>query len=172
MDIGFVLNRERADVPILWDCVAGIGSTPTEGLVNAAERWIMSTLPVCLEFLTGDESFAEHFHGDDPQGCPGWHVIHGPLFTYGNGSAPGQLQNWAIENPLLPVIGTLAAKSFRRELMNCVKLLFGFTSEVIAEVRVNGEYSQAASEHLRSLSWPRSEEGAFARCYLLFVHAE
>jgi hypothetical protein len=172
LDIGFVVNRERVDVPVLWDCVAGIGTTQAEGLSRAVETWSISTLPVYLEFLARDGSFAEHLHAGEPQGCAGWHVIHGPWIAYGNGTAPDNLQTWALDNPVLPVLGGVVPKAFNRPTLNCVKLLFGFGTEDIAEVRINGEYDEASSQLLRELTWPRAQEAAFARCYLLFVHAE
>lgn len=172
LDIGFVANRDRREIPVMWDCVAGIGPTQAEGLSRAVETWASSTLPVYLEFLTGDGSFADHFHADDPQGCVGWHVIHGPLIAYGVGNAPDELQSWALDHPLLPSVGKLASRTFERATLNYVKFMFGHGSDDIAEVRVNGEYDHAASEYLQSLPWPRSEEAAFARCYVLFVHSE
>jgi hypothetical protein len=172
LDIGFVVNRERADIPVLWDCVAGMGATQSEAILRAVETWSISTLPVYLEFLTGDGSFAEHLHADEPQGCVGWHVIHGPWIAYGYGAAPDNLQAWALDNPVLPVLGKIASRSFNRPTLNCVKLLFGFGSEDVAEVRINGEYDEATSQLLKGLTWPRAGDAAFARCYLLFVHIE
>jgi uncharacterized protein DUF6348 len=170
LDIGFILNRNDADVPTLWDCAAGLGETSLEAVSRAVETWTRSTLPVMLELGSQDGTFADHFSFDDPQGCPGWHVIHGPLLAFGRGAAPDALQAWALSNPLLPVIGPLAASGFDRPLLNGVKLLFGFATEDIAEVRVNGVCNQPASDRLRSLGWPRAPEAAFARCYFLFVH--
>src|SRR5438477_6278793 len=66
LDIGFVLNRERADVPVLWDCVAGLGPTSDEALQWAVEEWATSTLPVFLELLNRDGSFADHFDSNYP----------------------------------------------------------------------------------------------------------
>lgn len=172
LDIGFVVNRERADIPVLWDCVAGSGATTNAGLSRAVETWVTTTSPVFLEFLTRDGSFAEHFHGDDAQGCPGWHVIHGPWIAFGANEAPDVLQAWALDNPLLPMVGPIAARSFSRTNLNCVKMLFGFGDSDISEVRVNGDFDEAASEYLRSLPWPRSRDVAFARCFFLFVHPE
>jgi hypothetical protein len=171
-DIGFVLNRERADIPVLWDCVAGMGSTSDEVLDRAVETWAASTLPVCLELVNRDGSFADHYDNDDPEGCPGWHVIHGPLLAFGIGTAPEVLQAWTLKNPLLPVIGPLAVKTFNRPTLNCVKVLFGSGDEEVVEVRVNGLCDQNTSERLKSLAWPRSAEAAFARCFLLFVHSD
>jgi hypothetical protein len=73
-----------------------------------------------------------------------------------------------LENPVLPILGPVAAAAFSRPLLNGVKVLFGF--EDTAEVRVNGARNQAASERLRAMDWPRSSDAAYARCYFLFVH--
>src|SRR5215471_21595378 len=51
LDIGFVVSRDCPEIPVLWDCVAGIGSTQSEGLSRAVDTWVSSTLPVYLEFL-------------------------------------------------------------------------------------------------------------------------
>jgi hypothetical protein len=172
LDIGFALNRDRADSPVLWDCVAGVGSTNEEALDRVVETWKVSTLPVFLELLVLDGSFAEHFHGGDPEGCPPWHIIHGPIIAFGKQDAPDVLQAWALENSLLPVIGPIAASGFERPTLNCVKMLFGFGTEDIAEVRVNGRIDEHASTSLRSLRWPRSANASFVRLFLLFVHKD
>jgi hypothetical protein len=171
-DIGFILNRHRSDVPVLWDCVAGLGQTIPEIVGDAAETWARSTLPVMLEFGSQDGTFADHFDYSAPKGCPGWHVIHGPVIAFGRGVARGDLQTWTLEHPLLPILGPLAASSFDRPLLNGVKVLFGFATEDIAEVRVNGVCNFPASDRLKSLDWPRASEAAFARCYFLFVHKD
>jgi hypothetical protein len=172
LDIGFVLDRDRADIPVLWDCVSGWGSTGSAALSRAVETWASTTLPVLLEVLTRDGLFADHFHGNDPGGCHGWHVIHGPWIAIGTKEAPNTLQEWAVANPLLPVVGPVAARSFSRPDLNAVKLIFGSGEGEISEVRINGEYDQAGSEYLMSLAWPRSRDVAFARCFFLFMHPE
>ncbi|MFN7923167.1 MAG: DUF6348 family protein [Bryobacteraceae bacterium] len=172
LDIGFVVNREGTNPTVLWDCIAGFGAKEGDGLAHAAEIWSGATLPVCLEIFARDGTFADHYRGNDPRGCAGWHVIHGPWLMFGKGEASDRLQAWALDNPLLPSVGKLASRSFQRENLNCVKVLFGSGTEDIAEVRVNGERDEAASEYLRSLPWPRSAGAAFARCYLLFIHPE
>jgi Family of unknown function (DUF6348) len=167
-----VLNNERADVPVLWDCVAGMGATSNEVIDRAVETWVVSTLPVFLELVNRDGSFADRFDGGDPGGCPGWHVIHGPVLAFGIGAAPDVLQDWTLTNPLLPTIGPLAVKMFNRRTLNCVKVLFGSSDGEIVEVSVNGMCDHNASERLESLAWPRSTEAAFARCFFLFVHSD
>jgi len=170
IDIGFVLNRDDATVPVIWDCAAGIGSTDEEIVTCAIDIWARSTLPVFLELLKHDGSEASHFNGEGPDGCPGWHVIHGPIVAYGRGDAPKALQSWAAESRLLTKIGPVAARDFDRPMLNGVKLLFGFGDENIAEVRVNGVCNKDASQLLGTLNWPQSSQAAFARCFLLFVH--
>ena len=172
LDIGFVLNRESNECPVLWDCVSGLGATSDEALERAVETWAVSTLPVFLELVNLDGSFADHYHSSDPEGCPGWHVIHGPWIAFGVGAAPDELQTWALQNPVLPTIGPLTIEAFERPVLNCVKMLFGCKDADIAEVRVNGLCTQNASERLKALAWPRSHDPAFARCFWLFVHGE
>ena len=169
-DIGFLVNRLRDDIPVLWDCVAGMGKTCPEVVDWAVRTWVRSTLPVMLELSAQDGTFADHFGPDDPEGCPGWHVIHGPVLAFGVGSAPDELQAWTLENPLLPILGPLVVGAFSRPELNGVKIVFGFGSEDTSEVRINGVCNKEASNCLRSLQWPRAKDLAFARCYYLFVH--
>jgi hypothetical protein len=103
---------------------------------------------------------------------PGWHVIHGPWIAFGVGTAPDELQTWALQHPALPTIGPLTIEAFERPELNCVKVLFGCEDADIAEVLVNGLCTQNASERLKALAWPRSHDPAFARCFWLFVHGE
>jgi hypothetical protein len=170
VDIGFVLNRDSAEVPILWDCVAGVGKTEVEVISRAVETWVATTVPAVLEMLVRDGSFASQYGYDDPQGSLGWHVIHGPILAWGAGSAPTELQSWALNNPILPIIGPIVASAFERKELNGVKVIFGFGSDDIAEVRINGVKHEEASVRLKGLKWPRAKDVAFARCYWLFVH--
>jgi hypothetical protein len=169
-DIGFVLNRDLGDVPVLWDCAAGIGQTETEIIRRAVDTWARSTVPTVLELGTRDGSFASHFSENDPDGCSGWHVIHGPVLAFGRGSAPDSLQSWALNASLLPTLGPLLVPSFERPTLNGVKILFGFGDGEIVEVRVNGVVNEAVGLRLKSMDWPRAADAAFARCYWLFVH--
>ncbi len=169
-DIGFVLNRERDDVPVLWDCTAGIGRTEEEIISSAVRNWAECTVPAILELGAQNGSFASHLGYDDPKGCAGWHVIHGPVTGFGAGVAPNELQSWVLNTPLLPSLGPMVASSFERSTLNGVKLLFGFAQSDIAEVRVNGSLHEAASRRLKLMKWPRAVEPAFVRLYWLFVH--
>jgi uncharacterized protein DUF6348 len=158
-------------VPVIWDCAAGVGPADREMLQMAVDIWATSTLPALLEFLKHDGSEATHFNDEEPDGCPGWHVIHGPIFAYGNGNAPDELQNWAHDNNFLSRVGPIAVKSFERDILNGVKLLFGGSkSNKVAEVRINGTRDDAATNLLSQFNWPLSDDPAFGRCFLLFVH--
>lgn len=169
-DIGFVLNRERDDVPVLWDCTAGFGQNEEEIITRAVRNWAACTVPAILELVVQNGSFAAHLGYDDPKGCAGWHVILGPVTAFGAGVAPKELQSWVLDAPLLPSLGPMVASAFERPMLNGVKLLFGSAQDDIAEVRVNGVVHEAASRRLKLMKWPRASEAAFARCYWLFVH--
>jgi hypothetical protein len=169
-DVGFVLNRDRSDIPVLWDCVAGLGRTDEEIVAWAIESWANSTVPAIIELLVQNGAFATHLGYDDPQGCAGWHVIHGPVTGFGKGDAPKNLQSWLLETPLLPSLGPMVAGAFPRPLLNGVKLLFGYAQDEVAEVRINGVAHEPASRRLRFMKWPRAKDAAFVRCYWLFVH--
>ena len=151
LDIGFVLNRDRSDVPVIWDCVAGVGKTEEGVISRAVETWATGTASTVLEMLVRDGSFASHFDYESPDGCPGWHVVHGPITAFGKGSAPKILQAWLADTPLLPTLGPMVASSFERPILNGVKLLFGFAQEDIAEVRVNGVVHEPASQARSSI---------------------
>ena len=169
VDFGFVLNRDDASVPIIWDCTAGFGATERDILARAVESWCTCTAVVVIELLAQTGEYAEHFTGTDPHGLPGWHVIHGPILAFGHGDGPGVMQRWAVDNPLLPQLDGAMVAAFDRPVLNGVKLLFGGD---VAEVRVNGRGDEAASAALGSLAWPRLEPVSFARCFLLAVSPE
>lgn len=169
IDIGFVLNRERTDSPIIWDCATGIGESVPEALSSAIDTWIACTFPVLRELLTQRGKFAAHIDPHEPRGCPGWHVIHGPLNCTTWSQSPTALGDWMLDVPLLSIIGPSVAPSFTSPWCNGVKVVLGGGPSTFAEVRVNGEWHQAASEFLESLDWPRMETLVFCRFFWLFL---
>src|SRR5262245_49562036 len=167
IDLGFVLDRERDDAPVIWDCAAGLGDSPFEIVNQAVETWAVCTAPVVIELLTRDGDYATHFMGDDPLGIPGWHCIHGPILGFGLGDGPEAMQQWALDHPFLRPLAGVLTEGFDRPELNGIKLLFGGD---VAEVRINGEWNGPASDVLRALGWPRLDPVGFARCFVLAVH--
>jgi hypothetical protein len=173
VDLGFVWNRNDPDVPITWDCVAGWGDSDAERAANGVERWIRCTAPALLEVLAQDGTFAEHLPAGDEMGLPSWHIVHGPVFAFGEQEAANALQQWVIDHPLLPILGDDVVREIDRAYLNGVRFLFGSSSEGdTAEVRVNGTASESASESLRQLDWPRSDRAAFVRTFVMLIHQE
>lgn len=171
----FVLNPEHAADTSLPDCVAGYGATPREKVEQAVHTWATTTGIAVLELLAQNGQIGHHFPAGDPDGFPGWHAIQGGINGWGVGAEHDVVQAWAAETPLLPIIApALAATGFERDQLIGVKAFFGsYRGTDTAEVRVNGEVDEAASEALRTAAWPRpADGGAFARTYVILVHRE
>jgi len=166
VDLGFVLNRERSDAPILWDCAAGAGDTPAVRIRSAIDTWMIGTWPVIHELLSGRGEYATHCAGSHALGLPGWHVLRGPLLAFGSPGSAGILQDWAATAPLLARIAEPLTAAFDRPALNSIKLVLG---PDVAEVRVNGRTSQSASAALARIELPPIERFAFLRCYSLAV---
>ena len=166
-DLGFVLRRDEDDVPVIWDCAVGFGTTPDEIADRVVETWATCTVPVILEVLTRKGEYADHLAPGDPSGMRRWHCIHGPVIGFGHGDGPQVMQRWVLEHPLLPALDGVVADALERPWFNGVKFLFGAT---VAEVRINGVWDPLASDALDELDWPRLDPPAFARCFVLAVH--
>lgn len=171
VDIGFILNRERADAPVIWDCVAG-GRTQDEAAARlACSIWAQTTAPVIMELLTQKSQHADHAHGDDGLGLAGWHSIHGPILGYGSDDATA-LQRWCLDHPVVPGLRTFLTPALSPASLHGVKFLLGaFGEESIAEVRIDGVRHDACSAALLELPWPR-ERKCVARFFVLFIHNE
>ena len=173
LDVGFVLDRQRADAPVIWDCAVGFGDTEEAILRRAVQTWATCTAPVVLELLTQKGRYADHYHGDDPEGFAGWHAIHGPWLGWGTGEGPDVLQRWAFDHSLLPVLRPAIAPELDRRELNGLKLVFGGSpSDRIAEVRINGTARPGPSAALLGLEWPRLDGHAYVRGFVLLVHEE
>ncbi|MFE4362391.1 MULTISPECIES: DUF6348 family protein [Streptomycetaceae] len=165
VDLGFVLHLGRADAPVVWDCAAGLGKTEEEKLANAVKMWATTTAPVLVEFAEG-----RGVHADRPAlpELPGWRAVQGPAAVFGFGNE--HLAGWLAEHRVLPAL----APALRAELTGTgpvgVKLfLGGKAGDDVAEVRVGGEVSEAASAALRALDWPRGERLCWARLFVLLT---
>ncbi|MFF4651352.1 DUF6348 family protein [Streptomyces sp. NPDC001380] len=168
VDLGFVLRLGRADVPVLWDCAAGLGKTEEEKLDNAVRMWATTTAATVVELLDRRGEHGDHYGPDRPGGMPGWHAVQGPACVFGFGA--GELAEWLGGNHVLPALAAALAPELDHPLVNGVKLfLGGRAGDDVAEVRVNGEVSEGASAALRALDWPRGERLAWARLFVLLL---
>lgn len=168
VDIGFVLNRNRGDAPIIWDCAAGGEGDLRQAATFVSSLWVKTTAATVLELLTQRGEYAEHSDGEDGLGLKGWHTIHGPILGYGRDDAR-PLQTWCVENPVVPLLGDLLAAALPPGPVHGVKFLLGaFDEESIAEVRIDGAESETCSDALLKLDWPK--QGAqVARFFVLFI---
>lgn len=171
VDIGFILNRERHDAPVIWDCVAGGRAEDETAARLACSIWAQTTAPVILELLTQESRHADHAHGDDGLGLAGWHSIHGPILGYGRDEAT-TLQRWCLDHPVVPALRDVLAPALSPVLLHGAKFLLGaFDEESIAEVRIDGVRHDACSAALLELPWPK-EGKRVARFFVLFIHTE
>jgi len=172
VDVEFVLDETSPTRVQLWDCVSGFGAAPSDLALSAAHIWCQTTAAAILELKYSRRGeFASHYHGDDPNGLRGWHVIAGAILGYGQGDSADQLQQWWLEYPVLPALSpalhdALAEGACPRGF----KLLFG--GDDVAEVRLDGERHEVASAALANLPWPRLKLPGFVRSYVVVLHDE
>ncbi len=172
VDIQFVLDDASPRRIELWDCVAGLGATHLDRARFAARLWGQTTAGALLELkysLRGE--FADHYHAGDTGGFSGWHSIAGAIVGFGKGESPSKLQQWWLDNPVLPTLARALNDSLlEQDAPFGLKILFG--GDGVAEVRVSGERHDIASSALASLPWPRLEPAGFVRSYLIVLHRE
>lgn len=174
LDIGFHLKRDEPESdgnPVCWDCVSGLGETLEAAFEQATEVWRRTTCPVFIELCNQNSGEAMNLI-DDKELAPGWHVIHGlPVAVGRDGNANQAIANFILDAKVLAVIGPPLTLDFTRPRMNFVKVFYLSGGEPVAEVRLNGERHDAASEVLASLHWP-DVAVAVVRCGILYIHPE
>lgn len=171
IDIGFVLDVNARPQEIVWDCVVGSGKTQKAALERAAQTWVGTTVPPLLEMLTQRQTFATNLAAGDPEGLPGFRVIHGPVMTWGVGDVDA-LQQWVVDHPVLPVLAQALVPRLGSGL-NAIKLIFGGPSgEETAEVTVNGVVQPEPSAALLAVGWPRFAESSYARMFVLALRSD
>ncbi|GAA1982373.1 DUF6348 family protein [Kitasatospora viridis] len=164
-DLGFVLDLGRADAPVVWDCTAGLGTTETEKLESAVRMWAATTAATVVELMDHQGRYGDHRRLPE---LPGWHAVQGPATVFGFQSA--RLTDWLGGRELLPELAAALAPELTDPRLNGVKLFFGGRAgDEVAEVRVNGEVSPAASAALAALDWPRAERFCWARLFVLLA---
>ncbi len=113
----------------------------------------------------------DHYRGTDPDGFGNWHIIAGAVIGFGTGDSATALQQWYLENPILPSLcASLDDSLGKQDCPHGIKILFG--GDRVAEVRVDGEYHDVASRSLGALSWPTLEPAGFVRSYIVALHRE
>ncbi|AUG77228.1 hypothetical protein CFP65_2394 [Kitasatospora sp. MMS16-BH015] len=165
VDLGYVLELGRADGPVVWDCAAGLGKTEEEKLDSAVRMWATTTAPALVELAERRGEHGDHYR---PGELPGWHAVQGPAAVFGFGSE--ELAGWLADHQVLPALAPALRPELTGAPMHGVKLfLGGRAGEDVAEVRVDGEVSEAASAALRTLPWPRGERLCWARLFVLLA---
>ena len=174
LELGFQVNRDDPDAPVLWDYAVGVGRTDEERVRASIHVWAQTTAPVVLELITQRGQFASHFGASDPAGFAGWHAIAGPILGWGaDNSQVESLQRWASENSLLPRLRTALLPALDRPELNGVKMFFGSTGDgVTTEVRVNGQIAPEATVALSAQDWPRFQSFGVIRTFVLLVHPD
>ena len=171
VDVGFILNREQPDAPVLWDCVSGGNRQDAAAARVACSIWAQTTAPVILELVTGQAKYADHAHGDDGLGLAGWHSIHGAILGYGQSDAT-LLQQWCLEHPVVPALRDHLTAALTPDRLHGVKFLLGaFDDQSVAEVRIDGVCHDACSAALLELPWPKAGK-RIVRMFVAFIHPE
>jgi hypothetical protein len=170
VELGVQVTAEDGTESLLWDCAVGLADSEEQATTQAVEVWASRTMPVFWELFTQDGTFAAHYPADDPDGIPGWHVIAGGITGWGVEGASTILQQWVVDNPLLPKLSALT-DTFDRPELNGVRIFFGGPpGKDAAEVRVNGHIDPASSRQLYEAPWPRLSRHAYVSTYVLGVH--
>lgn len=170
IDVGFVLNPQRADATV-WDCASGFGETKALALESAVDAWAQTTGPVLLELLTQEGRFADHYASEDAGGVPGRHALHGAILGWGRGDGLERLQQWWLAHPLLPRLAPYLPID-PDVPFHGVRIFFGSSDQSpTAEVRVNGVEAPRAAAELLSLDWPRFADPAYVRAFVLLLPA-
>jgi hypothetical protein len=166
-DIGFFLAPQPAIVP---DCINGVGSPP-EAAAMMVRIW-RETSGACLaEMLTRRGEYASHVDGSDSIGLPGWHSVVSGVPAYGpDRTSNDTLQAALVDRDVLREIAPQLVPALDRPAHNGIKVYYHRTpTSATAEVRVNGEPHQAASQALAALPWPEVTAPATARFYAVAV---
>lgn len=171
MDVSFSFRDSDPDGLRLWDCVSGFGETIADCASTAARLWIGTSAPALLELkYSRSGQFADHFHGQEPEGLTGWHCICGAVMGYGLGGSGAALQDWWISRQsVLPAIAA-SLSDLLDGLPHAIKIFFGGLD--VAEVRVDGDIHERATSKLLSLDWPRMEPFGFLRVFVIALHRE
>lgn len=169
-DVEFTIYTRHGQPVSFWDCVSATGDSLQEMAELAAHRWVQTTAAaVCELSFSRRGKYADHYFGKDAEGFTGWHSICGGLLPSGESTDLARLPEWWQQSSPLPALAESLSDSITEEAApHGIKIYFGLDD--LAEVRLNGEVHEAASETLRSLNWPRVR--ATLRTYLILIHRD
>lgn len=167
VDIGYVLNRERDDATI-WDCASGFGATKPDAIASAVGAWLRTTAPVVQELMVGTSEYADHYAASET-GIVGRHALHGAILGWGRGDGPGVLQRWWLDNPLLPLLAPVLNPT-SWPTVGALRIFFGsHQGQSTTEVKLNGHPLDDAGRLVAELRWPRFEDPAYVRSFVLLI---
>lgn len=172
-DLGFVLNLEAKD-RVIVDCVQGFG-TPAQAIDNVLHIWRETSGACFLELLTMRGEYATHFDGDDSSGITGWHTVASGVIAYGSDDATNnRMQSAMLDNKVMRALSGSIVPSLDPGSANGIKFFYirAANQSVTAEVRINGQVDEEATEALIALDWPDVNHGSAVRCYAVALHPE
>lgn len=167
VDIGYVLNRERDDTTI-WDCASGFGATKPDAIASAVGAWLKTTAPVVQELMVGTSEYADHYAAGET-GIVGRHAIHGAILGWGQGDGHHALQRWWLDNPLLPLLAPVINPTSWPPF-SALRIFFGSQQgQSTTEVKLNGDPLDDAGRLVAELPWPRFQDPAYVRSFVLLI---
>lgn len=170
-DVEFSFEDRAADSLRLWDCVVGFGEDLQARARNAATIWGSTSAMALLEFKYSRRGkYADHYMSHEATGLTGWHAICSPIIGWGQGDGGRELQEWWTRHEqVLPALAP-ALQDLQDNLPHAIKVFLG--GQDVAEVRVDGEHHDAASDALLALDWPRQDPASFVRAFVIAIHRE
>jgi len=171
-DLGFVPNLEAEDHRVIVDCVKGFG-TPAQAVDDVLHIWRETSGACFLELLTMREKYASHLEGDHPSGIAGWHTVASGVIAYGSDDATNnRMRDAMLDNRVMHALSGSIVPTLDPRGANGIKFFYIRASDqrVTAEVRINGQVDEQATEALIALDWPDVSYGAAVRCYAVALH--
>ncbi|WP_325157989.1 DUF6348 family protein [Actinophytocola sp.] len=173
LDLDMILNTGDPNPITVLDCSTGVAGNPEHAIRQAVAMWSETTAATVLELLTRRGDFGDHYRGADPGGFPGWHMITGGITGLGHKDNPTLLQQWMVESTPWTTLAPVLTAGLDRPQLNGIKFFIAAVGDFeTAEVRINGEIHEPSSAALLALDWPRPNEFASARTFILLVHPE
>ncbi|RMI44476.1 DUF2199 domain-containing protein [Actinomadura harenae] len=160
----------QPDVPCFRDCAVAVAGDPRQ----AADAWTQTAGACLLELVSaGDGDFAGRVGPSGEQGVPGWSSIISGVLGYGMDEGENErLQAALIEANVLHRIADALGPALESPFFNGVRIFYGGApGSMTCEVRVNGEYDEAASAAMAALGLPEPTAFTVVRLFALLLPA-